>query len=42
MIARALYEKGDMTVAEIGRVFGVSRTTIYRSLDRVDTPVTTA
>ena len=36
VIARALYEKGDMTVAEIGRVFGVSRTTIYRSLDRAD------
>lgn len=32
--AWALYEKGDATV--VGRVFGVSGTTIYRRLGRAD------
>lgn len=32
--ARRLYEQQDMTVEQIGKVLGVSRTTIYRSLRR--------
>lgn len=32
--ARKLYEQQDMTVAQIGEVLGVSRTTIYRALRR--------
>lgn len=32
--ARRLYEQKDMTVAQIGDALGVSRTTIYRSLNR--------
>ncbi|MDN5722844.1 MAG: helix-turn-helix domain-containing protein, partial [Corynebacterium sp.] len=34
--ARSLYEAKAMTVAEIGRVLGVSRSTVYRSLDAED------
>lgn len=30
--ARKLYEQQDMTVAQIGEVLGVSRTTVYRAL----------
>ena len=30
--ARKLYEQKDMTVAQIGEVLGVSRTTVYRAL----------
>ena len=32
--ARSLYESGSLSVAEIGRILGVSRSTIYRSIDR--------
>lgn len=32
--ARKLYDQQDMTVAQIGEVLGVSRTTIYRALHR--------
>lgn len=32
--ARRMYEQKDMTVAQIGEVLGVSRTTIYRALNR--------
>lgn len=32
--ARKLYDQQDMTVAQIGEVLGVSRTTIYRALRR--------
>ena len=32
--ARRLYEQQDMTVAQIGDVLGVSRTTVYRALRR--------
>jgi len=32
--ARRMYEQKDMTVAQIGTVLGVSRTTIYRALNR--------
>ena len=32
--ARRMYEQKDMTVAQIGDVLGVSRTTIYRALSR--------
>lgn len=32
--ARRLYDQKDMTVSQIGEVLGVSRTTIYRTLDR--------
>ena len=32
--ARRLYEERELTVAEIGRVLGVSRTSIYRALHR--------
>ena len=32
--ARKLYEQQDMTVAQIGEVLGVSRTTVYRALQR--------
>ena len=32
--ARRMYEQKDMTVAQIGQVLGVSRTTIYRALNR--------
>jgi len=32
--ARKLYDQQDMTVAQIGEVLGVSRTTIYRVLRR--------
>ena len=38
--ARKLYEQQDMTVAQIGEVLGVSRTTEYRALQRgTDKPV---
>lgn len=33
-IARRLYDQQDMTVAQIGEVLGVSRSTIYRALRR--------
>lgn len=36
--ARRLYEQQDMTVAQIGEVLGVSRTTVYRSLARDSGP----
>jgi predicted transcriptional regulator len=29
-----MYEQKEMTVAQIGQVLGVSRTTIYRALNR--------
>ncbi|WNB84718.1 recombinase family protein [Cellulomonas sp. ATA003] len=32
--ARRMYDQKDMTVAQIGDVLGVSRTTIYRALNR--------
>lgn len=32
--ARQMYEKRDLTAVEIARVLGVSRATLYRSLDR--------
>ena len=32
--ARRMYDQNDMTVAQIGDVLGVSRTTIYRALNR--------
>ncbi|WP_282945739.1 recombinase family protein [Cellulomonas endometrii] len=32
--ARRMYEQKDMTVTQIGAVLGVSRTTIYRALNR--------
>lgn len=32
--ARRMYEQQEMTVAQIGQVLGVSRTTIYRALNR--------
>ncbi len=32
--ARRLYEERELTVEEIGRVLGVSRTCIYRALHR--------
>lgn len=35
--ARRLYEQQDMTVSRIGEVLGVSRTTIYRALNRAET-----
>lgn len=38
--ARRLYEQQDMTVAQIGDVLGVSRTTIYRALARQNDAVT--
>lgn len=34
--ARRLYDEGSMTVKEIANLFGVSRPTIYRALDRRD------
>jgi len=34
--ARRLYEQKDLTVAQIGEVLGVSRTTVYRALNRAD------
>lgn len=36
--ARRMYEQQDMTVAQIGSVLGVSRTTIYRTLNRQPEP----
>ncbi len=33
-----MYEQQDMTVAQIGQVLGVSRTTIYRTLNRQPEP----
>jgi DNA invertase Pin-like site-specific DNA recombinase len=36
--ARRMYEQQDMTVAQIGEVLGVSRTTIYRTLNRQPEP----
>ena len=36
--ARRLYDQKDMTVSQIGEVLGVSRTTIYRALDRQVAP----
>lgn len=38
--ARRLYEQQDMTVTQIGDVLGVSRTTIYRALNRHPAPTT--
>ena len=32
-----MYEQNEMTVAQIGDVLGVSRTTIYRALNRQST-----
>ena len=32
--ARRLYDQKELTVGQIGDVLGVSRTTIYRALDR--------
>lgn len=32
-VARPMYAAGDSTVAEIAKVLGVSRATIYRHLD---------
>lgn len=37
--ARRLYEQQDMTVAQIGDVLGVSRTTVYRALRRESGPI---
>ena len=34
--ARRMYDQREMTVAQIGAVLGVSRTTIYRALNRQD------
>ena len=36
--ARRMYEQKEMTVAQIGDVLGVSRTTIYRALNRQSAP----
>ncbi len=36
--ARRMYEQQEMTVAQIGQVLGVSRTTIYRALNRQPVP----
>ncbi|WP_235564782.1 recombinase family protein [Modestobacter sp. Leaf380] len=36
--ARRMYEQQDMTVAQIGNVLGVSRTTIHRTLNRQPEP----
>lgn len=36
--ARRMYEQQDMTVTQIGKVLGVSRTTIYRTLNRQPEP----
>ncbi|QCB97186.1 recombinase family protein [Arthrobacter sp. PAMC25564] len=36
--ARRMYEQKDMTVAKIGEVLGVSRTTVYRALRREPAP----
>lgn len=36
--ARRMYEQQEMTVAQIGDVLGVSRTTIYRALNRQGAP----
>lgn len=33
--ARRMYEQNGMTVAQTGSVLGVSRTTIYRALNRL-------
>ncbi len=33
--AKRLYEQKDMTVAQIGEVLGVSRSTVYRALNRI-------
>jgi len=33
-----MYEQQEMTVAQIGDVLGVSRTTIYRALNRQGVP----
>jgi DNA-binding MarR family transcriptional regulator len=38
LTARQLYEQQDMTVAQIGDVLGVSRTTVYRALRRESKP----
>ena len=35
-LAREMYEAGELTVAQIAAEFGVTRTTIYRHLDRLD------
>ena len=32
--ARKLYDERELTVAQIGKVLGVSRTSIYRALDK--------
>lgn len=37
--ARRLYEQREMTVAQIGDVLGVSRTTVYRTLRKEGEPV---
>ncbi|TPG06957.1 recombinase family protein [Curtobacterium flaccumfaciens] len=38
--ARRLYEQREMTVAQIGDVLGVSRTTVYRALRRENESIT--
>jgi len=39
--ARKLYDEREHTVEQIGRILGVSRTSIYRALQAHDAPVTT-
>lgn len=39
--ARRMYEQQDLTVTQIGEIFGVSRTTIYRALARTPEPPVT-
>lgn len=34
--AKKLYEQKDMTVAQIGEVLGVSRSTVYRALRKTN------
>jgi DNA invertase Pin-like site-specific DNA recombinase len=35
-LARAMYDAGELTVAQIAAEFGVTRPTIYRHLDRLE------
>lgn len=39
--ARRMYEQQDLTVTQIGEILGVSRTTIYRTLNRAPEPPVT-